>query len=493
MKKEEIISRMKETVENESGYIVQAGNLSFMVHGPAVGLTAGMKKYVRDVYVPELAFFNVGDFWKVFYSRKETKEVANFYLNKALTNYSYIKEKYKEYEDLILRMEDFAWDIREKSLSEFSEDKLKENIKKASNLLEEAWANSFFVEAYDEDTEKRVEDFLDKKGLDINKEELDILFSPDHSTFLMNYRSGAIKWLLNPDKEKLHDLIREYFFIKVDYGQMKEVGPETIKKEFFSQIKNQSLKEELDKIEKKVEELKALRRIIRKVENKYDMDEETKNFFEFFRLLIKWRDERKKVNQLGMYVNWISIKELFRRKGINEKLVKYAVVPEILQGKYKEEGYQKILQKRKEGALVYYTAEGKFSWIYDMDKIREIERIVEGELSEGIKEIKGQIANKGKVKGRVKIVNYTNQFHKVEEGDILVASMTRPEYGPLLSRVSAIITDEGGITSHAAIVSREMNIPCIIGTKIATRVLKDGQLVELDAEKGIVRILNKKD
>lgn len=68
-------------------------------------------------------------------------------------------------------------------------------------------------------------------------------------------------------------------------------------------------------------------------------------------------------------------------------------------------------------------------------------------------------------------------------------SMTRPEFVPLMKKAAAIITDEGGITCHAAIVSRELNIPCIIGTRIATKVLKDGDYIEVDADNGIVKIL----
>jgi len=67
--------------------------------------------------------------------------------------------------------------------------------------------------------------------------------------------------------------------------------------------------------------------------------------------------------------------------------------------------------------------------------------------------------------------------------------MTNPNMMPLIRKAKAIITDEGGITCHAAIISRELNIPCIIGTKIATKVLKDGDRVEVDADKGIVRKL----
>jgi phosphohistidine swiveling domain-containing protein len=105
--------------------------------------------------------------------------------------------------------------------------------------------------------------------------------------------------------------------------------------------------------------------------------------------------------------------------------------------------------------------------------------------------IKGSVAYKGLVRGVVKIVKVAQEIGKVKEGDILVAPTTAPSFIIGMHKAAAFVTDEGGITSHAAIVSREMKKPCIIGTKIATRVLKDGDEVEVDAEKGIVKILEK--
>ena len=97
------------------------------------------------------------------------------------------------------------------------------------------------------------------------------------------------------------------------------------------------------------------------------------------------------------------------------------------------------------------------------------------------------VACKGIVKGRVKICRSIHDIIKVEKGEILVASMTRPEFLPAMQKAAGFITDEGGITSHAAIVSREMNKPCIIGTKIATQVFKDGDIIEVDANTGMVK------
>jgi len=108
------------------------------------------------------------------------------------------------------------------------------------------------------------------------------------------------------------------------------------------------------------------------------------------------------------------------------------------------------------------------------------------------KTIKGNIAYKGKVTGLVKIVKNVGDLYKVNVGDILVTHMTSPNYLTAMQKAAAFVTDEGGITCHAAIVAREMKKPCIIGTKIATKVLYDGDLVEVDAEKGVVRIVKKK-
>ncbi len=78
---------------------------------------------------------------------------------------------------------------------------------------------------------------------------------------------------------------------------------------------------------------------------------------------------------------------------------------------------------------------------------------------------------------------------QIKQGDIYVTRMTHPNDITIIKKCAGIITDEGGILSHAAVVSREMKKPCIIGTKIATQVLKDGDRVEVDAEKGIIKKL----
>jgi pyruvate,water dikinase len=83
----------------------------------------------------------------------------------------------------------------------------------------------------------------------------------------------------------------------------------------------------------------------------------------------------------------------------------------------------------------------------------------------------------------------TFDFHKMQTGDVLISTMTTPDFVVLMHKAGAIVTDIGGMLCHAAIVSREINKPCVIGTKFATKIFKDGDMVEVDADKGVVKII----
>jgi pyruvate,water dikinase len=117
-------------------------------------------------------------------------------------------------------------------------------------------------------------------------------------------------------------------------------------------------------------------------------------------------------------------------------------------------------------------------------------------VHEKVTTLTGSIAYKGVVRGRVRVINahtknQTEAGENMQEGEILVTGMTRPHLIHAIKKAGAIVTDEGGITCHAAIVARELKKPCIIGTKIATQVLRDGDLVEVDADNGVVRVLER--
>lgn len=144
---------------------------------------------------------------------------------------------------------------------------------------------------------------------------------------------------------------------------------------------------------------------------------------------------------------------------------------------------ENILKERSKGCVIFFE-KGKIQKVLVGKEISQSSTIF---VSDNSKLITGQTAFSGKAQGVVRVVFDPSNVKKFDHGDILIAPWTRPEYLPVMRRAGAFITDGGGILSHAAITARELKKPCIIGTKIATKVFKDGDLVEVDADKGIVR------
>lgn len=148
---------------------------------------------------------------------------------------------------------------------------------------------------------------------------------------------------------------------------------------------------------------------------------------------------------------------------------------------------KQLLTERYLGAAILYDQFGKFQ-IWQGSAYHEIMAAIVARLNNS--QIKGTPAYHGSARGRVRIVLDPAKCADFKEGDILVAGMTRPEYLPLMRLSAAFITDAGGLLSHAAIVARELKKPCLVGTEIATKILKDGDLVEVNANEGIVKKIN---
>ncbi|PIZ51090.1 hypothetical protein COY27_04820 [Candidatus Woesearchaeota archaeon CG_4_10_14_0_2_um_filter_33_13] len=155
----------------------------------------------------------------------------------------------------------------------------------------------------------------------------------------------------------------------------------------------------------------------------------------------------------------------------------------------KELNLEKINQRKKEYLLV--TKDG-ITKEYESPEIRKtlLQEVSELKHLDEINELKGRTACQGVVRGKVTIIHTMKDYPKIKEGDIIVTPMTKPSITTLLSKVKGIITNDGGALCHASIISREMNIPCVVGTIHATEVLKDGDEVLLDANSGIVKKLN---
>jgi len=233
-----------------------------------------------------------------------------------------------------------------------------------------------------------------------------------------------------------------------------------------------------------------------KILSKYILDEEIVSLSKIVSDLSILQDDRKRFNSEACYwVNGVILSKLSKRLSIPVELLKY--LDKNLLNEYQNSNDLKSLKNelvQRSNFLVIQQEDGRVNFVSgDEGKdllMNEGVRYNE-EFDSMTQEIRGQTAFPGIVQGIVKIIKHSGDSKSFSDKNILVTAMTTPDFILLMKKAKAIITDEGGITSHASIVSRELKKPCIIGTKIATKILKDGDLVEVDANHGIVRIIEK--
>lgn len=161
--------------------------------------------------------------------------------------------------------------------------------------------------------------------------------------------------------------------------------------------------------------------------------------------------------------------------------IKFLFIEEVFQNKMPS---LDLIQKRKNGYIFF---DNNLELVDNIPIWLERKNIVIKSQQDG-KIIKGSVAYSGKITGKVCQIYTKEDFKKFEKGNILVTTMTTPKFTPILKLAGAIVTDEGGITCHAAIIARELKIPCIIGCKNATEILKNDMIVEVNANEGIINI-----
>lgn len=343
--------------------------------------------------------------------------------------------------------------------------------------------------------------FAKRHNLNINKARdiFPILAHPKEQTVFNLERISFLKICLlyskQPDIKELDKLITAYlknfFWIKSDWCKIKNLSEkdliEAAKKE-LSLSPLAEIKKEIKEINDNFKEIYQKQKILKK---KLKLSKRDATDIKFARTIISWIDYRKAGMMRHLYYICALMEDISKALPFEYTNLSYYNPDELealLFKKIKLSG--KIIQKRKPGAFVVFNNRKQDYFFGNAgEKLFNI-----ATHTDELKFLKGTIACKGKNKkviGKASIVKNPLDAN-FEKDDILVASMTRVEFLPCMRKAKAIITNEGGIACHAAIVSRELGIPCIIGTKSATQVLKDGDMVEMDMDNGEIKILKNK-
>jgi phosphoenolpyruvate synthase/pyruvate phosphate dikinase len=297
-------------------------------------------------------------------------------------------------------------------------------------------------------------------------------------------------------KQELDNHADSYFWIQNGYKKANYLNEDYFLNSLAAEIEKKTIKQ-INKEEYSLKNREILaKKSLRNIYAKYGMSAESKSFFVIIRDFSFWQDKRKENILRLIYCIDRVLGETAKRFKISRTDLSFYFFADLIGLLERNKKISpKELDKRNKVLFFSYFEKGllktKDIFGQEADEIkRSFKKQGEELLPAGI--IKGFVASAGKsgsaVKGRVKIVlDPENDF--LAEGEILVAGMTRPEFVPLMKKAKAIITNEGGITTHAAIISRELKVPCIIGTKIATEILHDGDLIEMDLKNGLVKII----
>ena len=221
---------------------------------------------------------------------------------------------------------------------------------------------------------------------------------------------------------------------------------------------------------------------------KLNFNEKERSLVELLDLFAWYQDYRKEYTMRMLHYLDLVLKEIGKHKGLTLQEMKYTVPSEIktvVEGTFDKT----IAKERMTRCLFYWDAKtekfthgtGEFS----LEKEKEIFHSIKHDNE--IVEVSGMVASKGFVRGIARVTMSARDAKEIQKGEILITSMTTPDFVTAMKKAVAVVTNEGGILSHAAVISREFGIPCIVGTRIATKVFKTGDLIEVDGELGVVR------
>lgn len=337
------------------------------------------------------------------------------------------------------------------------------------------WLAFLINDFYSKEAQTIIEQHYDNSDVPSRIKEL---LTPDEKAAVIHLQEYTKKWnsLTKKEKEKVYE---EFCWIPC----LDLHFPPWTKEQFFSQMENDASNIEPEESTDKETRVKD-----------YPFTETEQYIINTSRRLAYLKDLKDDFRRSGCYYARPLFAEISRRintKGYDVSYLLEEEVVDALHHKISTGTLEKVIKERKQGFVIFFDAQHKIQCLTEQDADNFVEALQLPSATQTKNEVKGIGASKGVKQGRVTIVKTAADLTKVKKGDVFVALTTHPDYVPFMRKACAIVTDEGGITSHAAIVSRELGIPCIVGTENATKFLKDGDLVEVDATSGRVTILPK--
>ncbi len=435
----------------------------------------------------KIVFFVKDRYVHWYWNKKDMKKLREIVIANVRKDKNFLKKLRKKWTSLLKKFDTVMQKIEKTNLKKLGDKELIELYDDFyARYLDEFGVVMAPMDAFSMHTnaffEPELKEFLKKRGKENRFFEVySILTAPVENSFLGREEKDLFLILKEKKQNKniqkmLESHQKKYFWIQNNYAVQKKL-PASFFEQRLKELENKKIEEKFAEVKKQKE----------KIIEELSMPQHIIDYVRITELFCWIQDERKKYVMISNWYQRLFFEEVGRRLNIPVEEMEYTVYPELREMLINKKIDRKLLKKRQEGCMHIRTGDDAYKIFTDsaVDEIFETIFV----KKETTNKVKGMCASPGKAVGIVKIIRKTHDMINMKQGDVLVASMTRPEMVPAMKKAAAIVTDEGGVTSHAAVVSREMGIPCVIGTKNATKVLKDGDKVEVDATKGTVRIL----
>ena len=274
--------------------------------------------------------------------------------------------------------------------------------------------------------------------------------------------------------DDLQGHVKKYAFLNSRYGQYHPYTVKEVRKK-LAQFDASNY------VEKRATEKEKIKQAI--IEAREILESQDQYLVDLMQFVIYYRTRRTDVLNRSSFEAHKLLDNSAQAFGLTYEQLLYCLADEVLNDDIPP---QDILEERLRGYDIY-VENGKIVCVHGQES-KEVRKMFAQDLGK-TKEIKGIVASPGEATGKVRVVFTEQDLAELKEGEIIVATMTTPDMVPAMRRAAAIITDEGGITCHAAIISRELRKPCIINAKIATQVLRDREEIRVDANKGNIKRL----
>ncbi|MBU0472346.1 MAG: hypothetical protein KKF89_05670 [Nanoarchaeota archaeon] len=292
---------------------------------------------------------------------------------------------------------------------------------------------------------------------------------------------------VNVDK-LIKDHVRKYCYLSVLVN-----NPPTTKEDTWKEIKTYLENNEAFRIESvRLGDIfeKETKKKVNKLLKKLKPNKRIKLLIEGLRETAYIRTEDNAVMGLSTFLIMPMQNEIAKRLGLTYYELKELLPEEIIYYLKNNLQVPRKLIKDKLKASFYFVHE-KNRYIFQGKEAEKYYKLLDKKTkTKYVKELKGTPASIGRTVGTAFVAKSSSTLKEFEKGGILVAPATSADFVPVMRKASAIITEMGGITSHAGIISREFNVPCLVGVKNATDIIKTGDKIEVDANKGIIKILD---